>query len=178
MPAVSVDGMALEKLGRMFSLSTTFQNETGGSEASAITHVYYGVPDGFQDQATCPRPLVMLSVDDRIDRFMSGGDRNYLRANGKLALTLIRNVQTSSPNSSAEYLNQLKWMSQVLSEVAGLSAVDDTASPYSPAESHLAIARMDLDAFGLVNEELATTLVQFYGMEATVYWGDDHRDRF
>lgn len=176
MPAISNDGMALEKLRKMIASSLTFQAETGGSVSAAETHVYYGSVAQLGNQAAYPRPLAMIGLADRLDRLISGGNQNVLRESGAIWLTMIRNI-SGTLDTNAEYLAQLEWMSKVLKEVADLSGSDDASSPYTTPESHLSIVRIDNDAFGLVEMALGTTMVQFFGLDTTVWWGDSDRIR-
>lgn len=169
MPATSPQGIAGEKLKRMFSLSTTFQFEAGGSPAVAESHIYFGTVPDLQNQSAYPRPLIVLGFEDGIFHLIGGGDQNQLRQGGLLRYWIIRNTAIADP--SAAELDAIEFFSNVLTQVSEMSNADDTGSPFG--ESHLSIVRIDNDDFGLCPEDLWTTLGKFYGISGVVIWGDE-----
>jgi len=156
----------LSKLRRMVSLSKTFQDATGTTNAvDAEKRVF--LKDVSQGQQ--PRPYCMLQPGDNHGAgLLSGGAQNFLvpRGTSMLYLTLDPNPLYQADPMSEE-LEACNFFGSVHDDVICMSGADDPGR----AESHLGITRTQLVAFAQVPEDLWQTLGRFYFATYAVDWG-------
>ena len=141
----------------MFLASAAFAGEATGSD-----HIYFGDVTDFANQAVTPRPLVLLMIDDDNAALIAGGDQNFLRNHGRVQFKIFRNNPATGTQNDI-YLNQLDFVSTVLSEVSAQAGDDDK----------LGITRIVLDVFGEASEEYWETLGRFYETSGWIHWGDE-----
>jgi len=164
----SVNSIAVDQLRTLFARSATLQAETGGSEAAAKNHIYFGATPSIEDQSTFPRPLFVVGLtEDFRYHMIAGGERNQLRPHGTLAFYGIRNtpsqyVTANSCDYPAAEINHMNFFGGVLDDIAALAGWDD----------NLSVTDIEMKTFGEVEPSYWSELGRFYFCTGAIYWGD------
>lgn len=169
--ATSVNAQAAESLRTLFARSTTLQGECGGTEANALTHVYFGALPKLADQNAFPRPLIIIGLtEDFRWHMIAGGERNQLRPNGTLAYFGLRNTPTiyitgADCDYAAADIDHMNFFGGVLDDVAALAGWDDNLSVTD-------IVNRD---FAEVDAKYWKELGRYYFASGLILWGDESR---
>lgn len=172
MPAPAILGsMALPalKLRRMVELSQSWQDAIRGMEKPTESPNRVFLRDAFGEYA---RPIAVISPGTiHSYQLSSGGDQNYFRQNGQLALFLaVDTPQEYYEDRPAAEFHATSIFGSVIDDIASIAGADDTAS--EDGTSHLSITSIQLQSWGENPEENWKSLGRFFYCLYTVDWGD------
>ncbi len=151
-------GMALEKLRRMVSLSSTFQTELGvGSAAAALPFIF--TQDKFRGKA---RPLAVVFIESDFQATkVADGAANFLLPKGGVQLYLARDTPTQFWDDEIQgEIDAEDYMSNVHFDIMQLAGADDLGS--ADAFGHLNINGSTRELFTETDQKVWNSEGHFY----------------
>lgn len=151
-------------LYRMVILSPTFQGEFDDDIDDAADRVGFGDIDFTES-----RPVAVINPVDHGWNLASGGQQNYLRPMGSLALYLA--IDANGNDDKQSELTAMTFFGGVIDDIAGFAGADQVDDATNTV-SHLMIKSIDLEGFTRVPEEERGTMGDFYFAIYRIEWGD------
>ncbi|QDU82676.1 hypothetical protein Pla110_44370 [Polystyrenella longa] len=159
--------IAVAKLRRMLSLSTTFQLARGVvNEQDALSFIH------TRDYRMNPeRPLGIVHPGSTFGyQKVSGGAQYQLQPHGVVELYLSIDVPAEYQNDEIQAdLFAADYFSNIITDIAALSAAEDPESD----TSHLDITNADLSFYACTDKEDWPTIGQFYFAYILFQWGGE-----